>query len=191
MKIRGSGSGFMSAGLAVLTVIMACIGPAPVEMDPDRAPEQTVEGLTLVQSREGQRSWRLISDTAVYTEGDSIALLSSVYLTFFTEDIPTTVLEGDSGRVDLQTGLMRIWGNVNARTDDDRRLETADITWDNEFEVLHSDCLVILSIPNENALDHTILKGRGVRLDTDLGGAEGVDIEEDFTAIHSGEVIPD
>jgi LPS export ABC transporter protein LptC len=155
-------------------------------MDPDREPMQTVEDFTLVQSLKGDRSWRLVSEVAVYTEGDSLLLISDVDLTFFEEDIPTTILKGDSGRVELQTGLMRIWGDVNAETDDGRYLETQEIVWDNEMEIFHTDCLVVMTIPD--SAGETVLSGRGVDLDTGLGAVEGVDIEEDFTAVYSGDL---
>ena len=176
----------MNAGLAVLAGLLACGNPAPVEMDPDREPIQNVENFTLVQSLEGNRSWRLVSDNAVYTEGDRILLINDVNLTFFEEDIPATILTGDSGRVELQSGLMRIWGHVNAHTNDDRHLSTEEIIWNDEMGVFHSDCLVVLTIPDSAGA--TVLSGRGVDLDISLGAAGGVDIEESFTAVYSGEI---
>lgn len=155
-------------------------------MDPESGPMQIVEDFVLVQSSEGARSWRLESERADYTEGDSILILSGVNLTFFEDDMPSTLLLGDSGRVDLQSGLMRIWGDVTATTSDDRHLETSELIWDDEMEVLHSDCLVTLTIPD--SIGETILSGRGVDLDTGLGAAEGVDINEDFTAVYSGQI---
>lgn len=176
----------MSAGLAVLVGLLACGNSDNADMDPDREPMQTVEDFTLVQSLKGDRSWRLVSEVAVYTEGDSLLLISDVDLTFFEDDIPTTILKGDSGRVELQTGLMRIWGNVNAETDDGRYLETQEIVWDDEMEIFHSDCLVVMTIPD--SAGETVLSGRGVDLDTGLGAVEGVDIEEDFTAVYLGDL---
>ncbi len=176
----------MSAGLAVLALLLACGSSDPVDMDPDREPIQIVEDFTMVQSRKGYRSWRLVSEMAVYTEGDSLLLLSSVDLTFFEEDIPTTILKGDSGLVELKSGLMRIWGNVNAETDDGRYLETQEIIWNDELEIFHSDCLVVLTIPD--SAGETVLSGRGVDLDTGLGAVDGVNIEEEFTAVYSGDL---
>lgn len=176
----------MSAGLAVLAALLACGSSEPVDMDPDREPVQTVDDFTLVQSLRGSRSWRLLSDLALYTEGDSLLLLSGVHLTFFEADVPSTILTGDSGRVELNTGLMRVWGDVVADTEDGRHLETQEIIWDDDREIFHSDCLVVLTIPD--SAGHTVLSGRGVDLDTGLGAVEGVDIEEDFTAVYSGEL---
>ncbi len=176
----------MSAGLAALVGLLACGSPEHLDMDPDSDPMQIAEDFTLVQSLEGNRSWRLVSDVAVYTEGDSMLLLSSVDLTFFEEDIPTTILRGDSGLVELTTGLMRIWGDVNAETDDGRELQTQEIIWNDEMEIFHSDCLVVITIPDSTG--ETVLSGRGVDLDTGLGALEGVDIEDDFTAVYSGEL---
>ncbi|OPL18980.1 MAG: hypothetical protein AVO35_03370 [Candidatus Aegiribacteria sp. MLS_C] len=181
----------MNAGRAVLAGLLVssslgCCGEEPVELDADRDPVQTVEEFTLVQSVEGRRSWKLVSDLAVYTEGDSILMLSGVDLTFFEEDVPGTILEGDSGRVELRSGLLRIWGDVAADTDDGRHLETQEIIWDDSLGIFHSDCLVVMTIPDSSGI--TTLSGRGVDLDTGLGAVEGVDIEEDFTAVYSGEL---
>lgn len=176
----------MSAGLAVLAALLACGSSEPVEMDADREPLQMVEDFTLVQSLGGSRSWRLLSDMALYTEGDSLLVLFGVHLTFFEEDVPSTILTGDSGRVELSTGLMRVWGDVVADTEDGRHLETQEMIWDDDREIFHSDCLVVLTIPD--SAGHTVLSGRGVDLDTGLGAVEGVDIEEDFTAVYSGEL---
>ena len=52
------------------------------------------------------------------------------------------------------------------------------------MEIFHSDCLVVLTIPDSTG--ETVLSGRGVDLDTGLGAVDGVDIEEDFTAVYSG-----
>ncbi len=176
----------MSAGLAVLALLQACGSSDPDNMDPDREPIQIVEDFTMVQSLEGYRSWRLLSTLAVYTEGDSLLLLYDIDLTFFEEDIPTTILKGDSGLVELNSGIMRIWGNVNAESDDGRYLETQEMIWNDEMEIFHSDCLVVLTIPD--SAGETVLSGRGVDLDTGLGAIEGVDIEEEFTAVYSGEL---
>lgn len=176
----------MSAGLAALTVLLSCGGSGRGELDADREPVQTVDDFTLVHSREGNRSWKLVSDAAVYTEGDSLLLLSGVDLTFFEDDIPVTVLRGDSGRVALNSGLMRIWGDVNAETDDGRYLATSELIWDDEMETFHSDCLVVMTIVDPEGT--TVLSGRGVELDTSLGAVEGVDIEESFTAVYTGEL---
>jgi len=176
----------MSAGLVALAGLLACGSSADRPLDRDREPVQTVEDFTMVQSLEGDRSWRLIGDLAVYTEGDSLLLISGVDLTFFEDDVPTTLLDGDSGRVEISSGLMRIWGNVTADSDDGRHLETQELIWDDEMEIFHSDCLVVLTIPDSTG--ETVLSGRNVDLDTGLGAVEGVDIEEDFTAVYSGEL---
>jgi LPS export ABC transporter protein LptC len=167
-------------------VLLACGSGEPVDLDSDRDPVQTVEDFVLVQSRAGDRSWKLESRLAVYTEGDSLLVLSGVDLTFYEKDIPTTMLTGDSGRVELRSGLMRIWGDVVADTDDGRHLETQEIIWDDSLETFHSDCLVVMSIPD--SAGSTLLSGRGVDLDTGLGAVEGVDIYEDFTAVYTGEL---
>ncbi len=155
-------------------------------MDPEEGPGQVVSDFVLVQSELGERAWLLESERAVYGDGDSVVVLSVVDLTFFEEDIPTTVLTGDSGRVELGSGLLRIWGDVQAETNDDRHMETEEIIWIDSLGIMHSDCLVVLTVPD--SVGWTVLSGRDVDLDTGLDAAEGVDIEEDFTAVRTGEL---
>jgi hypothetical protein len=65
-------------------------------------------------------------------------------------------------------------------------MEAPEIIWNDSLEILHSDCLVVLTIPD--SLGVTVLSGRGVDLDTSLGAGEDVDIRQDFTAVYSGEM---
>jgi LPS export ABC transporter protein LptC len=176
----------MSAGLAVLTVLLACGNDEPAAISADENPRQVVEQFILVQSEGGTRQWKLIADVGEYFEEDSLLFLRGVEITFFEEDVPSMVMVGDSGRIDRLTGLLRLWGNVFAETEDGRTMEAPEIIWNDSLEILHSDCLVVLTIPD--SLGVTVLSGRGVDLDTSLGAGEDVDIRQDFTAVYSGEM---
>jgi len=186
VRIPGNGSGFTSAGLAALTVLFACGSDEPVSLSTDENPRQVVERFTLVQSEGDTRQWKLIAEVGEYFEEDSLLLLRGVEITFFEEDVPSMVMVGDSGRIDRMTGLLRLWGNVFAETEDGRTMEAPEIVWDDSLEILHSDCLVVLTIPD--SLGVTILSGRGVDLDTSLGAGEDIDIRQDFTAVYTGEM---
>ena len=185
MRIRTSGSGFTSAGLAVLTVLLACGTSEPVDLSDDENPRQVVDTFTLVVSTGNAREWRLSGTTAEYLEMDSLLLLSDVEITFFEEDIPSMVMTSDSGRMDRLTGLLRLWGDVYAENTEGRTLTTSEIVWYDSMQLFHSDCLVVMTIPD--SLGTTTLMGRNVDLDTSLGGDE-IDIRQDFTAVYSGEL---
>jgi LPS export ABC transporter protein LptC len=185
VRIPGSGSGFTSAGLAVLTAALACGSSERQDLSEDENPRQSVEDFTLVQSSGASREWKLVARSGEYFEADSLMLLQDVEITFYEDDVPSMVMTGDSGRVDQMTGLLRLWGDVFAETDDGRTMEAPEIVWDDSLEMLHSDCLVVLTIPE--SLGVTVLSGRGVDLDTSLGAGEDVDIRQDFTAVYSGE----
>ena len=165
--------------------VLACGSSEPADLSEDENPRQSVEEFILVQSVGDTREWKLAAESGEYFEVDSLLLLREVEITFYEEDIPSMVMRGDSGRMDRITGLLRLWGDVYAETDDGRTMEAPEIIWNDSLETLHSDCLVVLTIPE--SLGVTVLSGRGVDLDTSLGAGEDVDIRRDFTAVYTGE----
>ena len=179
----------MSAGLVVLTALLACGSGEQPDLSRNENPRQIISDFTLVQSRGDIRQWKLSALTGEYFEEDSLLILQDVEITFFEEDIPSMIMVGDSGRMDRMSGLLRIWGDVFAETTDGRTMVAPEIIWNDSLETLHSDCLVVLTIPD--SLGVTRLSGRGVDLDTGLGAGEDVDIQQDFTAVYTGEISID
>lgn len=187
--LRGlrSGAGIFYSVLLAQLLSSGC-GKISDEMS-DETPKQYLEGYTLTETGNGERQWRLEGETAVYIEDDSMVLLSGVYLTLFEIDAPSTILQGDSGEIFEVSGTMRIWGNVEVETTDNRHLSTSELLWDADEETFSSDCTVVLTLTD--SLGQTVISGVGVVLDQSLGPSEeGIDILESFRAVYSGE-FPD
>lgn len=150
-------------------------------MDSKEKQTQTVTVFTFVQSSGSKRCWKLESDWAHYTEGDSVLLLPGVEVTFFEADVPATVLVGDSARVDMQDGLMQVWGNVEIDTEGrGRHLSSPEIEWREETGMFHSDSFVVLT--DTVASGVTVYSGVGIDIDTNLDVVDSLDIRDAFTA---------
>ena len=186
---RLAGPVLAGAVFLLLPAVSGCGGDELLDDADDESRKQLLDDYVLTQTDRGLRDWRLQGVTAVYSEMDSVVTLSTVEVTFFELDEPTTVLTGDSGQVFEAEGNMRVWGHVEVETTDGRHLSTQELIWSEEAGTFESDCSVVLTI--RDSLSTTVLSGRGARLDTRLGPSEeGVDIYESFQAVYSGD-LPD
>ncbi|MBC8428613.1 MAG: LPS export ABC transporter periplasmic protein LptC [FCB group bacterium] len=163
-------------------VQLACGSSDPVDLDSDEEQTQIVTDFTFVQSSGGERSWILESDWAHYTEGDSVLLLPGVEVTFFESDVPETSLLGDSGRIEIQDGLMRVWGNVRIETEG-RSLVAPEIEWREETEMFCSDCLVVLTVTTDSSIAG--YQGVGIDLNINLDVVDNLEIRDAFHAEYS------
>ncbi len=175
----------MIAGVAALVSGLSC-GEAPGAFSQNSGKLQTVSGFRLTQAEEANRTWSLAGDTAVYLEDDSVVTLSGVIITFFRDNLPESVVTADSGRAGLNTGITVLWGSVTAENVRGRRLETDLLEWDDSLGVFYTDCLAVFTVPEEEGV--TVLRGRGVTLNTGLGTLGDVTVSRSFQAVYSGEV---
>jgi LPS export ABC transporter protein LptC len=150
---------------------------------------QQVQGFSVVETRTGERIWKLDAATGKYMENDSLMLLADVDMTFYEEDVPDAYLVGDSGKVQTATGSMRVWGNVHVETVDGRELSAPELYWNEDGGFFESDCTVVLTIPD--SLGQTVMTGRGVRLTTALEAGKDVNVEEAFQVVYTGEEPPE
>lgn len=175
----------MTAGAAALLFIGACAEPSG-EYSSETGRVQTVTGFRLTQAQEAERSWSLAGDTAVYLEDDSLVTLAGVFITFFEENRPESTVRADSGRTGLASGRTVLWGAVRAENLQGRILETEFLEWDDSLGVFYTDCLAVFTVPEEEGM--TVLRGRGVTLNTGLGTLGDVQVHQSFQAVYSGEV---
>jgi LPS export ABC transporter protein LptC len=147
---------------------------------------QTVSAIRLVQSEEGTRDWMLTGDSAVYTEEDSLLLITGVNIVFYLDDLPESYVKSDTGSSDLISGKTVLWGNVFAENTRGRTLTTDLLNWSDSLETFQTDCLVTFVIPESTGT--TTLHGRGVILDTGLSAVGDITVQESFTAFTTGEI---
>ncbi len=147
---------------------------------------QTVSAFRLTQAEGENRSWSLQGDTAVYLEDDSLVNLSGVVITFYDENRPESTVRSDSGSSNLVSGHTVLWGSVRAENTQGRILETQLLEWDDSLGVFYTDCLAVFTVPEDDGV--TVLRGRGVTLNTGLGTLGDVLVHQSFQAVYSGEV---
>ncbi len=174
---------------AAAALLCGCCGPSADDMSEGDGAVQRVQGFSVVETRAGERIWKLDAATGKYLENDSLMLLADVDMTFFEEDVPDAFLQGDSGKVQTATGSMRVWGNVYVETVDGRELEAPELFWNEDGGFFESDCTVVLTIPD--SLGQTVMTGRGVRLSTALETGKDVDVDEAFQVVYTGREPPE
>ncbi len=159
MATLRNSSNFAGAVLVALVIIVALVSVVALggcRGEPDGAPDMVVDtseneaqkiekpiqqifDYHLVESSAGVRQWVLESDLMNKYSGQRDAELITVHLDFFKEGNHFSTLTSDSGRANLQTHDIFTWGNVVVVTDDGRRLETEELYFDNERQLIHND----------------------------------------------------
>ena len=81
---------------------------------------------------------------------------------FFKEGAHFSVLTADSGLANLTSKDIHTWGSVIVVTDDGRRLETEDLYFNNETQLIHNDVF------NRFTRDGDVLTGMGLEATPDL-----------------------
>lgn len=102
-------------------------------------PEQQFFDYRLIESAAGVRQWVLESDEMQKFSGQRPALLITVNMDFYRDGEYFSTLTADSGRANLQTKDIHTWGNVVVVTRDGRRLETSELFFSNETQLIHND----------------------------------------------------
>jgi len=92
---------------------------------------------------------------------------------FFQDGEHFSVLTADSGRADLQSKNVHTWGGVVVITDDGRKLETEDLYFNNETELIHNDVF------NRFTRETDVMTGIGLEATPDL---RYIELREDVQA---------
>ncbi len=160
-----------AARLAVLWVLVALLwaGCEPEEDQSrpqahDRIPQQVVAGLVLRESKAGTLSWVLRADSAyVFGEGER-TLLDGVRINFYNEtgDSVRSWLTARAGEMDPATHDLIARDSVVVTTSDGNRLETEELKWDQERELVVSDRFVRLT------RGRSVVTGVGIESDASL-----------------------
>lgn len=93
----------------------------------------------LVETTAGIKQWVLDSaEMRKYSEQEPVQLIT-VKMDFFRDGEHFSTLTSDSGLADLVTRDIHTWGNVVVITDDGRRLDTEELFFSNETQLIHND----------------------------------------------------
>ncbi len=120
----------------------------------------------LIESEAGVKQWILESDEMQRFSGQREVVLIKVHMDFFEDGEHFSVLTADSGRANLQNRNVHTWGNVVVITDDGRMLETEDLYFDNETELIHNDVF------NRFTRETDVMTGIGLEATPDLAYIE-------------------
>lgn len=154
----------------------AAAGGVPVKGVPAASPAGPVQEFTdytLTESEQGVRAWVLGSRSMRrFADREDVDLVD-VHIDFYKAGQHWSVLDADSGRVNQRTRAVHVWGTVDIRTDDGRRLETPELFYDNETGRIRND------VANRFTRGTDVLTGNGLDATPDL---EYVEIRRDVKA---------
>jgi len=113
--------------------------PVTVPKDVRELPQQQFFDYRLVETNAGVRKWVLVSDQMnKYSDQRDVELIT-VHIDFYKEGEHFSTLTSDSGMANLHTNDIFTWGNVVVVTEDGRKLETEELYFDNEKQIIHND----------------------------------------------------
>jgi len=102
-------------------------------------PEQHSFDYHLVESLDAVRKWELVSaEMMKFADSDEVRLVS-VEMKFFKDGEYFSTLIADSGQAHLGTHNLFVWGNVVVVTEDELRLETEELYYDNTTGWIHNE----------------------------------------------------
>lgn len=104
-----------------------------------RSPEQQIFDYRLIESKLGVRQWVLESEEMLKYTGEQDVLLVTMHMDFFREGEHFSTLTADSGLINRNTRNIHTWGAVVVVTNDGRRLETEELFFNNETQLIHND----------------------------------------------------
>ena len=137
--------------VVALAALLACGCGGPSQEPrgdgaPPSGPEQTFVNLMLRESAGGRLEWELRASRATRSRAGGPTSMDSLRVDFY-EGRPEvrSVLVSDSGRVDLQKGILIAMGHVVVTTTEGHRLETEELFWDRKNAKVRSDTFVRLT----------------------------------------------
>ena len=128
----------------------------------DNLPIQQFFEYRLVETNAGIRNWILASDVMNKYSGQRDVELITVHIDFYKEGEHFSTLTSDSGLVNLQTNNIFTWGDVVVVTEDGRKLETEELYFDNETQLIHNDVF------DRFTRDGDVIEGIGLEATPDL-----------------------
>ncbi len=167
-----------AAGLSLLLLVAACDqdaeSVATKAAEPTReVPAQQFFDYRLIESKGGVKQWVLESAEMQKFTGQRDVIMREVHMDFYQDGEHFSVLTADSGRANLHTKDIHTWGNVVVITDDGRQLETEDLYFNNETELIHNDVF------NRFTRDSDVMTGIGLEATPDL---EYIELKRDVKA---------
>ena len=110
----------------------------PARRDPN-LPKEHFFDYQLIETSKGIKQWLLNSDEMLKFSDQEDVQLITVKMDFYRDGEHFSTLIADSGKTNLQTKDIHTWGNVVVVNDDGRQLETEELFFSNETQLIHND----------------------------------------------------
>lgn len=167
------------AGLGVVMLLAACARDpegetsAAATRPAGEMPEQQIFDYRLIESNAGVKQWVLQSAEMQKFSGQRDMILVDVDMDFYRDGVHFSTLTADSGRANPHTKNVHTWGDVVVVTDDGRQLETEELFFSDETELIHNDVF------NRFTRQTDVMTGIGLEATPDL---EYIELKKDVKA---------
>lgn len=138
-----------------------------------RVPEQQIFDYTFIETRDGIRQWVLRSAEMLKYPGQEDMVLVDLTMDFYRSGEYHSTLTADSGQANQVSRDVHAWGTVVVETNDGRKLETEELFFDNNRQIIHNDVFDKLT------RDGDVVTGIGLEATPDL---EYIELKEDVQA---------
>lgn len=156
-------SAWLAAGLLALAACSEKTEPAATDpQDRPELPERQFFDYTFTETDAGVTQWILQSDEMRQYKDRPDVELSVVTMDFFREGRHYSTLTSDSGTANTTSHDVHVWGNVVVQQDDGDRLETEELFFDNETQLIHNE------IFNRMTSEGDVVTGIGLEATPDL-----------------------
>ncbi len=126
--------------------------------------QQKIQGLHLVESRQGTRDWELFARHAQSYQERNEWDLEQVRILFYNNEVQDMVVRGDHGRIHAEKRDMRIEGNVEIETANGYIFQAPYVEYNSKLRLIQCAGLVQVKGPIEQRKRSLFMKATGMRI---------------------------
>lgn len=127
--------------------------------------EQSMEGVHLVETSEGEKEWELWADEALAFKAEQQWTLENVKAVFFGKDGVRFTVTGKEGYVEPKTKNMQVKGDVVTRSSNGYVFKTQKVTYSSSDRSLSGPHDIDMVGPKDKSGKHMSLTGTGMKAD--------------------------
>ncbi len=141
----------------------------------DQNIEQRMIGVRLREIRNDEKNWTLKAKSADTLKKSGKWTLYDVEVTVFGKEKETYIIEGDTGKVEVDSSDIEIHGNVEMNSTKGYQFMSDDMIYNDQLKEILSDTPVKMKGPKDVNGDRIYLEGKKMRseIDTNLMYVEG------------------
>ncbi len=127
--------------------------------------EQSMEGVHLVETSEGEKEWELWADEALAFKAEQQWMLENVRAVFFGKDGVRFTVTGNEGYVEPKTKNMQVKGDVVTRSSNGYVFKTEKVTYTSQGRALYGPDKIDMVGPKDKSGKYMSLTGVGMKAD--------------------------